>query len=199
MNEMERGELISALADGHVQGEDLEVGLEALEREPQAQLTWETYHLIGDVLRSPDLASSASSAAFLARLRPVLAREPLQMPPSAGAIELLPADPAAARTGAHAANDGSFRWKVAAGLASVAAVAAVGWSLVGGAPGVEQPQLAAAPAQPQVVQAAGQRNLMLRDARLDELLAAHRQFGSPAAIQMPIGAVRNAAFESPAR
>jgi sigma-E factor negative regulatory protein RseA len=40
---------------------------------------------------------------------------------------------------------------------------------------------------------------MLRDARLDELLAAHRQFGSATAIPMPAGALRNAAFEAPAR
>ena len=40
---------------------------------------------------------------------------------------------------------------------------------------------------------------MLRDARLDELLAAHKQFGGISALQMPAGFLRNATFENPAR
>lgn len=40
---------------------------------------------------------------------------------------------------------------------------------------------------------------MLRDPRLDELLAAHKQFGSASALQMPAGFLRNANFEAPAR
>ena len=39
---------------------------------------------------------------------------------------------------------------------------------------------------------------MLRDPRLDELLAAHRQLGG-AALQMPSGFLRNATFEGPGR
>lgn len=198
MNKMEDGELISAMADGDVQNEALARGLQALQGDPQLQFTWDTYHLIGDVLRSPDLARSASSAAFLARLRPALEREAVAAPLAADAPLPRASEADTVRAYPLAANDGSFRWKLVAGLASVAAVAAVGWNLVGLA-GPEQAQLAAAPGQPVAVVTVGQGNVMLRDARLDELLAAHRQFGSATAIQMPSGALRNAAFEAPTR
>jgi len=38
--------------------------------------------------------------------------------------------------------------------------------------------------------------VILRDPRLDELLAAHRQFGSKASLQMPADFLRNASFAS---
>jgi sigma-E factor negative regulatory protein RseA len=102
-----------------------------------------------------------------------------------------------------AANDSSMRWKLLAGVASVAAVAAVGWSVMAtGAGGLSssQPQLASAPQQPVApVLARSEAGLMIRDARLDELLAAHRQFGGASALQMPAGFVRNATFEGPSR
>jgi len=199
MNKTEKGELISALADGELQDETLRRALQELE-DAELQSTWDTYHAIGDVLRSPDLAATASSATFLGRLRPALAREAV----GAAAVEGLrpvaagSAAPSAGAGRSAAAND--RRWKIAAGLASVAAVLAVGWNVSGlGAGNAQQPQLAAAPATPAAVLASGERNPMLRDARLDEFLAAHRQFGSATAIQMPTGSVRNAAFETPAR
>lgn len=40
---------------------------------------------------------------------------------------------------------------------------------------------------------------MIRDPRLDELLAAHRQYGNTTALQMPAGFLRNATFEAPRR
>jgi sigma-E factor negative regulatory protein RseA len=40
---------------------------------------------------------------------------------------------------------------------------------------------------------------MLRDPRLDELLAAHKQYGGASALQMPAGFLRNATFEAPQR
>jgi len=193
MNKMNSGEMISALADGEVQGETLSRALQSLEADRELQFTWETYHLVGDVLRSADLAAGGPSAAFLARLRPAIAEARVE-PALAVAHPVIPV----AGRRAAAANDG--RWKIAAGLASVAAVLAVGWNLVGvGLSPAAQPQLAVAPAPATPVLAAGERSVMLRDARLDELLAAHRQFGSPTAIPMPAGALRNAAFEAPAR
>ena len=38
---------------------------------------------------------------------------------------------------------------------------------------------------------------MVRDARLEELLAAHKQFGATSALQEPSGFLRNATFEMP--
>ena len=49
-----------------------------------------------------------------------------------------------------------------------------------------------------VADADGQQ-VMIRDPRLDELLAAHKQFGSTSALQMPAGFLRNATFETPGR
>ncbi|MOA28872.1 hypothetical protein D3C78_1498490 [compost metagenome] len=40
--------------------------------------------------------------------------------------------------------------------------------------------------------------VMLRDPRLDELLAAQRQYSSAAALQMPANFLRNANFSAPA-
>ncbi len=127
------------------------------------------------------------------------------------------------RPGRGSANDPQFRWKLVAGLASVTALAALSWSVL--LPAVQQPagpgasQLAQAgapaasaglvavqgqggltPAGAQTVAVAGPgRQVMIRDPRLDQLLAAHKQFGGTSALQMPAGFLRNATFEEPSR
>jgi sigma-E factor negative regulatory protein RseA len=45
----------------------------------------------------------------------------------------------------------------------------------------------------------GESTVMIRDPRLDALLAAHRQFGGASALQMPSGFMRNATFEDGGR
>jgi len=40
---------------------------------------------------------------------------------------------------------------------------------------------------------------MLRDPQLEELMAAHRQYGGVSALQMPAGFLRNATYETPQR
>lgn len=92
-----------------------------------------------------------------------------------------------------------MRWKLVAGLASLATVMVVGWHLTsndGTADGASQLAQVAVPVQPA---AAGATPAMIRDPRLDQLLAAHQQFGGTSALQMPAGFVRNATFERPAR
>jgi sigma-E factor negative regulatory protein RseA len=85
-------------------------------------------------------------------------------------------------------------WKLAAGVASFAAVAAVGWNLWGAGPAANsQPQVAAASAP--VLEASAATT---RDARLEMLLAAHRQFGGVTALGTS-GFLRNATFEGPSR
>lgn len=199
MNKVESRDLLSALADGELHGEALERCLQELASDPAMRTDWAAYHVIGDVLRSPELARGAAPVAFVNRLRDRLQAESVQpqTPPA-----LASADPliAVSRPRAEAANDGSIRWKLVAGFASLAAVAAIGWnavSLQGDRSGA--PQLASGPAQTAPVVASNENNVMIRDARLDELMAAHRQLGSGAAIQMPSGALRNAAFEAPVR
>ena len=105
-----------------------------------------------------------------------------------------------------------------AGLASFAAVAAVGWSMVSGigpqtgagaqlaqnAPPVQAPAQVLAVAAP-VPAASGANDpdtappTMLRDARLDELLAAHRQAAGMSSLGGASGFLRNATFEGHGR
>ena len=194
MEQMQTQELISALADGQLQGDAFARGVEAAARDPVAREAWETYHLIGDVLRSGELAASAVPSAFFTRLQVRLQQE--QQFGGAGektlaAVKLADKRPVSR---ADAANDASFRWKLVAGFASVAAVAAIGWTAVSGLTGKpEQAQLAAT--QGATVLASGERGVMIRDARLDEFLAAHRQLGGASALQTPAGFLRNATFE----
>ena len=206
---MEHNELISALADGQLHGAAFVQALQACADDRRSLETWHAYHLIGDVLRSGELAAGAPADRFLARLSARLAQEP----PARLAAADAPA-PIVVRPAAHpAANDGAFRWKMVAGVASVAAFAAVGWSVLGtaGSPlAPTQPQLAAVPqlaAAPQPAASADAATLltrsepgvMIRDPKLDELLAAHRQFGGPSALQMPAGFLRSATSEGAAR
>src|SRR5437588_1533823 len=120
MENMDKREMISALADGHLAGEAFARGVELAGSDPAARDAWHAYHLIGDVLRSSDLATGAPAAEFVSRLQARLREERVVLEPAgvSGAV---------ART--EAAND--FRWKLVAGVASVAAVSAIAWSLIG--------------------------------------------------------------------
>lgn len=196
-----RGEQLSALADGQLQGDEFAAAL-AWAAEDEGRDTWEVYHLVGDVLRSSDLARPANPA-VLSRLREELAKEaPPQRPQVPAQLDIVAANLPVA------ANASVFRWKMVAGFASLAAVAAIGWTSFSQLQGVggAEAQLAAAPERAAsqgapvvaVADADGQQ-VMIRDPRLDELLAAHKQFGSTSALQMPAGFLRNATFETPGR
>jgi len=192
MEQMQTQELISALADGQLQGDAFVRGVELAAADPDAREAWQTYHLIGDVLRSGELAVGGAPSAFLARLQQRLHDEQ----PAAPQVAAAPVATIPAR--AAAANDGSFRWKMVAGAASVAAVAAITWSLVGGgANRPAGPELAKAPAGTML--SSGERAVMIRNPQLDELLAAHRQLGGASAFQTTTGFVRNATFEGSGR
>lgn len=203
-NDLNCRERLSALADGQLQGAELAAAMAFAAEDEDGGKTWALYHLVGDVLRSPDLAQPVNPA-FLSRLREQLAQEsPSERPRIPVAMEVVTAPLP------QAANASVFRWKMVAGFASMAAVAAIGWaslsSLLGAGPSAVGAQLAAAPERASaqgasviaVADAEGSQ-VMLRDPRLDELLAAHKQFGSTSALQMPAGFLRNATFETPGR
>ena len=205
-SELEQRERLSALADGELHGDELGAALVHATGD-DGLATWQLYHLVGDVLRSSDLARPADPS-FLTRLRAELDKEPpLAAPPERPqpGIVLNSAVPA------HAANESVFRWKMVAGVASLAAVVAIGWTSVAslqvGAPAAGGAQLAQSSEHPSVasgaqviaVAEADGQHVMIRDPRLDELLAAHKQFGSTSALQMPAGFLRNATFETPSR
>jgi len=193
MEKMQTHELISALADGQLRGEAFARGVEAAALDPAALEAWHTYHLIGDVLRSGELTAGTMPTAFLGRLQLRLQQEQ-----KLAAVGQLPVPEVPVRR-QEAANDSSFRWKLVAGFASLAAMAAIGWTVAGG--------LAAKPEQGQLATGAGEKTIlagtergpMIRDPQLDEFLAAHRQLGGASALQMPAGFLRNATFEGPNR
>ncbi|MGJ7508008.1 sigma-E factor negative regulatory protein [Variovorax sp. GT1P44] len=205
-------EQVSALADGHLRDDEFAHVIGKVSADDDLRATWQTYHLVGDVLRSGVHATCSDTSLFLSRLQGRLAAEP--MVPALTPV-LLEATPVQRRV--EAANEPVFRWKLVAGAASLAAAAAIGWNWVGtGGPGATGAQLAAvqpvAPTvvatalQPQLPQALtptkviignGNPQIMLRDPRLDQLLEAHQQAGG--ASQMPSGFLRNATFERPSR
>jgi sigma-E factor negative regulatory protein RseA len=187
MDKMDKQELISALADGQLRGEAFASAVEAVASDARAREDWCAYHLVGEVLRTGQASTGAPSEQFLSRLQQSLQKEQ--------ATRLPVVQPVPVSRRQAAAND--WVWKIAAGVASMAAVAAVGWNLWGGSAGSAQPQLAAAPAGATVMEASAMP--MMRDPRLDELLDAHRQLGGATALGTPSGFLRNATFQGPAR
>ena len=198
-SDMTTPEILSALADGQASAQDLTAALEACGQDHAALDCWNTYHLIGDFLRSPaDLRACTAEGGeirFVSRLGERLAQEAVVMavPANAG---LSPASADIVHHHGPASNDGSFRWKLLAGVASLAAVSAIAWNASGLMAPVSGPELAQA-SPPQIVVTSPQ-GPVVRDARLEELLAAHRQFGAASALQDSSGFLRNATFEAPA-
>ncbi|WP_284213344.1 sigma-E factor negative regulatory protein [Comamonas jiangduensis] len=190
-------ELLSAMVDGELRGEELEQALACAES-AEGCASWELYHLVGDVLRSPDLAHH-SQHDLLTGLRAQLAQEPaLQLQSSqlqqvAAGMEQTQAPVVALRD--PAANHSVFRWKVAASFATVAAMAALGWNLVATPVDGQGAQLASAPGANSSVVVATENGSVLRDPRLDALLANHQQYASRASLQTPADFLRNASFE----
>lgn len=216
-------EQVSALADGHLQGEAFAQAIEAVCADGEARAAWQALHVAGDVLRSGSHAQCTDTSAFLSRFQQRLAAEPVVLAPVVIPVAAPVALPAQRR--AEAANEPVFRWKLVAGAASLMAVAAISWTLVGNGAAVQQagPQVASVQQQQQpavnsvlaaaavnsdlpatntltptrVIVGNGNPQVMLRDPRLDQLLEAHQQAGG--ASQMPSGFLRNATFEGPTR
>jgi len=139
-----RQEMISALMDGQLSGPALADALQDA-GSAEAREDWLVYHLVGDVLRCPDLARGVHDFAFAKQVS-----QRLQAPAAAGLADGRVAQVASVAAGQRAAaNDAVFRWKMAAGLASVVAVAAIGWVALGDlrpAPEGQPMRLAQAPA-----------------------------------------------------
>ncbi len=197
-------DLVSALADGELRGEDFQRALALLENSDEAKSQWLSYHVLGDVLRCPDILVSDDSQAFAARVCSRLDSADDATP----SVEVLHGHRDAGIAGVAAgANDPSWRWKRLAGYAALVALGAAGWQLAQDP--VASGQLArsedaitaaAVPTAPTPPgNASAQPQVMVRDARLDELMAAHKQYGGATALQAPSGFLRNATFESQGR
>ncbi len=174
---------LSALVDGEAAA--LAQACQSWRDDAGARRTWHAYHLIGDVLRSEELAHPPGrDAAFLAGLRLRLADEP--------AI-VAPAPPVAARqrqTWLMPAAAGAAGFVVVAGVlvvtqADLSGAPAVSATLAAASsPGVMQVDHAVAAALPTPAQT-GVR--VIRDARLDEYLRIHQAARSGVAAAMPGG------------
>ena len=181
-------ELVSALVDGELREAEFAQAMDVLRLDPQARACWRDYQLVGEVLRHGGAAALGTpDEAFVARLRTRL-----------GSARSLSEGPAVQQvTGAirPSANDSVWRWKLVAGLCSLMAVAVLGWQLVALRSDTAVPQLATVvPPSPTT-----EAPVMIRDPRLDQLIAAHQQQGGTSALQMPAGFLRNATLERPAR
>jgi sigma-E factor negative regulatory protein RseA len=174
-----QGERLSAFVDGELlDGEHPNTILAALGREERA--TWSCYHLIGDALRSDDLAvSPATSSAFLngfaARFESeahVLA--PASVPATRRLLALrrrvIPAFAVAAAA--------TLTWIVMPQLSGVNTGAGV-TQVASVAPHTDSVQRVAMASMPAATTA--QANVsdgnIIRDASLDQYLEAHQQFG----------------------
>lgn len=192
---------LSALVDGEADDADW-AHLMAAQAHSENLAAWHRYHVIGDALRTaqPVVAQRAPQdflAGFHARLQAEAAHAPPQRPAA-------PSAPATVHVRAAAANDAVFRWKLVAGLASLAAVVAVSWTVLGTAPGAggadagAQLALSANPTPAGVLVNTPQGPVM-RDPQLEALLAEHRQYGGMSALQMPAGFLRNATYDAAGR
>ena len=204
-------ENVSALVDGQLHGEEFVRAAEWAARDADGQMTWQAYHVVGDLLRTGEWGSSSRDAAFMARFKVRLQQESLPSrqfdSPELIAIQVIDAPARAQKSFKNeAANDANFRWKRLAGFASVLAVVAVGflasgmWDGQRGSPQLAQVAAEAIqPSQAASALAGDGPNVMIRNSELDALLAAHRQFGGTTAFQVPTGFLRNATFEGGGR
>lgn len=160
---------MSALMDGRLDDASLDSAFAAWRSDAKARECWHAYHLIGDVLRSDELAAEPSrDEAFLASLRGKLAAEPVPLAP-----------------GRQRGEQGDRGWRQR--LVAPAAVAA-GFVAVAGVLVVLR---GAAPQEGAVVAERGSGEMtvvnreVIRDARLDRYLAAHRKVSNTASVQVP--------------
>src|SRR5574341_547341 len=89
-------ENLSALADGQLDAGAAAAITSRWRDDQGARSAWHAYHLIGDVLRSDDLANARRDEAFLRRLRTRLIDEPVVLAPE-GAADSAPAPADTAR------------------------------------------------------------------------------------------------------
>jgi len=177
-------EQISALADGELDIAHLDIALAAL-RQPAARSDWETYHQIGEVLRSDDMAMSLSPG-FSARMAARLDAEPTVLAPAVATRMPMLAAGLARRWAVPGA--------VAAAVAAVVFVATPQLMVAfnGGAqsPAAGSPAMiassavqavpvaatASAAAPGNIVATSAPDGVVLRDPRIDDYLLAHQGF-----------------------
>ena len=177
-------ELLSALHDGQLNTSDAAALVRASLSDESLVQQWRSMSAISDVMRGQQGAEGLQKRESGVESSVVIQAE-----------------------SKPAANDGVFRWKMVAGVAALAAVGSLVWGLLGAvgdkaglpqggvlaqnhsAPEATQPAVATVAVN--VGQIAGQDATMIRNPRLDELLAAHKQFGGVSALHQSTGALRS--------
>jgi len=164
----QRGLWLSACADGEAQA--LDPACRLWRDDAAARQTWHRYHLIGDVMRSADLAHTpARDAALMAGLRRRLAVEPVVLAPAA-----LPAPRAAAAP--------RPAWRLPAAIAASFVLVAGAFTVARLGPVPVGGELADGSGAAAVVAHADTRpgsegGALITDPRLDEFLRAHQAMG----------------------
>lgn len=191
-------EQISSLADGGLGASERAQVVQSLLSSADGLQTWHRYHVVGDVLRSAELAPLGDDHAFWERLSKTLALEPLYpnaplQDDAAVADTVIGVTPTAPSR--VSANDSAWRWRLLAGVSTAALLIAVGLGLtpvVAPEGGGQMATTTALPSDLQVVDSS--QGAMLRDPHLDQLMAAHQQLGGHSALQVPAGFLRNATY-----
>ena len=212
MNDAAAAERLSALVDGELDEAAVVSACGHWKSDGEARCTWHAYQLIGDVLRSDELAAGAgANEQFLVSLRARLAVEPVVLAPA-------PLVGAAISPGRAVAARGwrGSRWMLPSAMAAglVLVVGTFTTLRPGGLPSNGTPAVSLAdassssassmlrpasleqPAQPMTVVMNGK---IIRDARLDRYLAAHKQFSGSSALGLPSAFLRSATVESDGR
>ncbi len=196
-------QLLSRLMDGDVSPAEAEQGCDAWSHAESARDTWCAYHLIGDVLRSEELARPPrGDATFLAALRERLRDEPAVLAPqplqsrragqqakaarwwapgavAAGCMAMAAGLMVLREPGTDSNGGGALAWVPASSTTS-----AVNTSSLTGA------SVQAASWAPQNAQGLVVNGDVLRDAQLDRYLRAHRQYGAASPVALPGGNFR---------
>ncbi|HSC96425.1 MAG TPA: sigma-E factor negative regulatory protein [Burkholderiales bacterium] len=154
---------ISEWMDGELKEHETRVLVERIKQNAELRHCWDTFHLIGDVMRG----ERALSGGFERRVAERLAQEP---------TVLAPRTPTARRVATYALS----------AAASLSAVALVGWIALFNNPLSPQPPVAQAPIPPAPVAAvppAEQFVSVPSDGTMNEYLMAHQEFSPSSEIQ----------------
>ena len=184
-------ELLSALVDGELDMGAAGASLQQVLHSKTLHSDWNNFQVIGHVLRSGAGSDGqlGADSAFLQRLNTRIGDE--KITPQ---VHLVAGNGVISLPNQLAANEDVFRWKMVAGFASIAASLVVGWNFMGSPDTSAGAQLAQNRSIEQVVVTSTQGPIV-RDVRLEELLAAHKQLGN-SSLQAPSGFLRNAGFEN---
>jgi sigma-E factor negative regulatory protein RseA len=190
--------ILSALADGDATDGEAARAFQAWRDDEDARATWHSYQLIGDVLRSDDLAQEpAADERFLVALRARLAAEPVVLAPQPRpAVQDPVAQPLAANGGGAARARG--RWQGPLAMAAGFLAVMTGLTIVRpfNHAGADAGALAAAAAASSTALAQAGNGAAATQAKADAdqlapYLAAHRQSTMSGPFQMPGGDIRS--------